>query len=131
MQTELTADGRLHNLRFESARWSIFAILLLTYALVYFHRMAPGVVAEFLMADFNTTGARLGTLSAIYFFVYACMQLPSGVIADTLGTRTSIVWGNLIAGAGSLVFGLAGSFEVACGGGFWWAWEYRLSSSAS
>jgi len=39
--------------KFEAARWSIFAILILTYILVYFHRMAPGVVSEFLMADFE------------------------------------------------------------------------------
>ncbi|MCP4722156.1 MAG: MFS transporter, partial [Desulfobacteraceae bacterium] len=48
-----TADSR-----FELARWSIFAILILTYILVYFHRMAPGVVSEFLMADFNISGTR-------------------------------------------------------------------------
>jgi len=78
--------------------------------------MAPGVVSEFLMASFQISGARLGTLSAIYFFVYAVMQIPSGIIADTLGTRTSIVYGNLIAGGGSILFGFAGSFELACAG---------------
>jgi len=103
-------------IRFEITRWSIFAILILTYILVYFHRMAPGVVSEFLMASFQISGTRLGTLSAIYFFVYAFMQIPSGVIADTLGTRTSAVYGNLIAGAGSIIFGFAGSFEMACVG---------------
>ena len=104
--------------RFEAARWSIFAILILTYILVYFHRMAPGVVSEYLMADFQTTGTRLGTLSAIYFFVYAAMQLPSGVLADTLGARSAIVGGNLAAGLGSILFGLAPSFEMACAGRF-------------
>ncbi len=104
--------------RFELARWSIFVILILTYILVYFHRMAPGVVSEFLMADFKTDGAQLGTLSAIYFFVYALMQIPSGVIADTLGTRTSVISGNLVAGIGSICFGLAPGFEMACLGRF-------------
>jgi sugar phosphate permease len=104
--------------RFELARWSIFAILILTYILVYFHRMAPGVVSEFLMADFNTSGTRLGALSAIYFAVYALMQIPSGVIADTLGTRTSIISGNLVAGLGSILFGMATGFEMACAGRF-------------
>lgn len=80
--------------------------------------MAPAVVSEYLMADFQATGARLGSLSAIYFMVYAVMQLPSGVLADTLGTRTSIVGGNLAAGLGSIVFALAGSFEMACVGRF-------------
>ncbi len=104
--------------RFEMARWSIFAILILTYILVYFHRMAPGVVSEFLMADFGISGARLGSLAAVYFAVYAVMQIPSGVIADTLGTRTSIIFGNLVAGTGSIVFGLAPGFEMALAGRF-------------
>ena len=103
---------------FQTARWVIFSVLILTYILVFFHRMAPGVVSEYLMADFQTTGTSLGTLSAIYFFVYAAMQLPSGVLADTLGIRTSIVFGNLTAGAGSILFGLATSFEMACAGRF-------------
>lgn len=106
------------NRRFQTVRWSIFSILILTYILVYFHRMAPGVVSEYLMADFQTTGTRLGALSAIYFFVYAAMQLPSGVLADTLGTRTSIIGGNITAGLGSILFGLAPSFEIACAGRF-------------
>lgn len=104
--------------QFEAARWTIFAILILTYILVYFHRMAPGVVSEYLMADFQTTGTRLGTLSAIYFFVYAAMQLPSGVLADTLGTRVSVIGGNITAGAGSILFGMATTFEMACVGRF-------------
>lgn len=118
MQDISTAHAQSRLLTFSIAKWSIFTILILTYILVYFHRMAPGVVSEYLMGAFRSTGTQLGTLSAIYFFVYACMQIPSGVIADTLGTRTSIIGGNLVAGAGSIVFGMAGSFEVACAGRF-------------
>ena len=110
--------SEVSSFRFELARWSIFAILILTYILVYFHRMAPGVVSEFLMAEFKINGTRLGTLSAIYFAVYALMQIPSGVIADTLGTRTSIISGNLVAGMGSILFGMATGFEIACAGRF-------------
>jgi sugar phosphate permease len=106
------------DVRFELARWAIFTILILTYILVYFHRMAPGVVSEYLMADFGISGARLGSLAAIYFAVYAVMQIPSGVIADTLGTRTSIIFGNLVAGTGSILFGLAPGFEIALAGRF-------------
>ena len=118
MEKQGTGSHQISGIRFETVRWSIFVILILSYILVYFQRMAPGVVSEFLMADFQTTGTRLGSLSAIYFFVYAVMQIPSGVIADTLGTRTSIVSGNLTAGVGSLVFGMADTFEMACAGRF-------------
>ena len=41
------------------------------------------------------------------------MQVPSGVLADTLGPRVTLAIGMLIAGAGSIAYGLAGSFTIA------------------
>ncbi|MCK4509262.1 MAG: MFS transporter [Desulfuromonadales bacterium] len=102
--------------RFLMARWSIFAMLILAYMLVFFHRMAPAVVSADLMRDFNTSGAALGSLAAMYFYIYTAMQIPSGVLADTLGARVTVATGNLIAGVGSICFGLADSFWlVSCG----------------
>ena len=44
------------------------------------------------------------------------MQIPSGVLADTLGARITVTTGNLIAGIGSVLFGLADTFlEAAVG----------------
>jgi len=99
--------------RFALARWSIFAILILAYMLVFFHRMAPAVVAADLMRAFGTSGAALGSLAAMYFYIYTLMQIPAGVLADTLGARSSIAAGNLVAGVGSILFGLAESFAAA------------------
>ena len=104
--------------RFQRLRWSIYAILVVAYMMVYFHRMAPGVVAADLMAAFNTSGAALGSLAAMYYYIYTAMQIPSGVLADTLGTRVSVALGCLVAGAGSVLFGLAETFELASVGRF-------------
>jgi sugar phosphate permease len=41
------------------------------------------------------------------------MQVPSGVLADALGTRTTVMVGNLLAGFGSILFGLAPTLAVA------------------
>ncbi len=102
--------------RFEFTRWLIFLILVLSYILVYFHRMSPGIMADELMAAFDADGVTLGSLAATYFVVYAMMQIPSGVLADTLGTRSAIILGNTLAGVGSILFGLATSFSIAsCG----------------
>lgn len=102
--------------RFLRARWSIYTVLVLTYMLVFFHRMAPAVIAADLMAAFNTTGAALGSLAAMYFYIYTVMQIPAGVLADTLGARATVTAGSLVAGCGSLLFGLADSFATAaCG----------------
>ena len=99
--------------RFLIARWTIFTILVLAYTLGFFHRMAPAVVAGDLMRSFGTTGAALGSLAAMYFYIYTVMQIPAGVLADTLGARISVTVGNLVAGTGSIIFGLAGSFWEA------------------
>lgn len=102
--------------RFLLARWSIYTILVLTYMLVFFHRMAPAVISADLMKAFNTSGAALGSLAAMYFYIYTAMQIPAGVLADTLGARVTVTGGSLIAGAGSLLFGLAGTFAGVSAG---------------
>lgn len=94
-------------------RWSIYLILAFAYVLVFFHRMAPAVVSADLMSAFNTTGAALGSLAATYYYIYTAMQIPSGVLADTLGARASVTIGNLVAGAGSILFGLAATLVEA------------------
>ncbi|MGE5155677.1 MAG: MFS transporter [Bdellovibrio bacteriovorus] len=99
--------------RFGRWRWSIYAILVVAYMTVYFHRMAPGVVAGELMAAFHTSGAALGSLAAMYYYVYTAMQIPAGVLADTLGTRLGVALGCLVAGLGSVLFGLAETFDLA------------------
>jgi sugar phosphate permease len=103
---------------FLQLRWAIYTILVVAYMSVFFHRMAPGVVSADLMLAFSTTGAALGSLAAMYYYIYTAMQIPAGVLADTLGTRSAVTVGNLIAGGGSIVFGLAETFEIASAGRF-------------
>lgn len=104
--------------RFLRLRWGIFAILVVSYMLVFFHRMAPAAVASNLMLAFNTSAAALGSLAATYYYVYTAMQMPSGILADTLGPRLSVTIGSLVAGLGSIVFGLAPDFATATVGRF-------------
>jgi len=99
--------------RFLLARWSIYAILTAIYMLAFFHRMAPAVISSDLMKAFNTSGAALGSLAAMYFYIYTAMQIPAGVLADTLGARITVSAGTLVAGCGSILFGLAGTFTGA------------------
>ncbi len=104
--------------KFQRVRWTIFAILVVSYISVFFHRMAPGVVSADLMVSFNTSAAALGSLAAMYYYIYTAMQLPAGVLADTLGNRVSITLGNIVAGLGSILFGLAETLSMASVGRF-------------
>ncbi len=99
--------------RFMRIRWSIYAILAAAYILVFFHRIAPAVVSADLMQAFGATGAALGSLAAMYYYIYTVMQIPAGVLADTLGARISVTLGNAVSGVGSILFGMADTFWEA------------------
>jgi sugar phosphate permease len=91
----------------------IFSLLCLGYFLVYFHRLSPAVMALDLMKTFQTGGAMLGLLGSAYFYPYAIMQLPAGLLADSWGPRKSITLFLGIGAVGSLLFGLAPNFGTA------------------
>jgi len=78
-----------------------------------FHRVAPAAMARELVQAFAASAAALGTLSATYFWVYTAMQLPSGILADTVGPRRLLFVGGLVAAAGGAMFGLADSLSLA------------------
>ena len=99
--------------QFIRQRWLGFGLLIAAYMIGFFHRMAPGAVSADLISSFNTSAAALGSLAAAYYYIYTALQLPAGVVADTLGPRYSIGLCMLIAGAGSAIFGLAPNFEWA------------------
>jgi sugar phosphate permease len=90
-------------------RWVIFAILSGGYILVYFHRLCPAVVAVDMMQDLHTGGPLTGLLAAAYFYPYALMQLPAGLLSDSWGPRNTITLFFTVAFGGSLLLGLAPS----------------------
>ena len=104
--------------RFERVRWTIYGVLVAAYMLAFFHRFAPAMVSAELAQAFGISAAALGSLAAMYFYIYTAMQIPAGVLADTLGSRFAVTLGNIVAGAGSVVFGMAESFATASLGRF-------------
>ncbi|MBI9083102.1 MAG: MFS transporter [Desulfobacterales bacterium] len=94
-------------------RWVIFAILALQYLLVYFHRVSPALMSRDLVLAFSISGTSLGILSSGYFYPYALMQLPVGVLADAWGARKTITLFSAIGAVGAILFGMAPNFAVA------------------
>ena len=105
-----------HDSRFVRARRAIFGIALLSFVLSFFHRTAPAAIADELARTFSINSAILGTLAATYFYVYLVLQVPVGILADTMGPRRLLAGGSLVAGAGSIAFALAPNWEVAAAG---------------
>jgi MFS family permease len=96
--------------------WLIWGIGALFYLMAFFQRVAPAVMTDALMRDFHIGAAALGNLSALYFYSYVAMQIPTGIIADRWGPRRLLSSGALVAGIGTLLFALApGMFLVGAG----------------
>ena len=94
-------------------RWLVFGLAAAAFWFSFFHRIAPAAIAEQLQSSFAIGGAMLGTLAATYYLIYTVMQVPTGVLNDTLGPRRVLAAGCLIAGAGSLVFAAAETVTAA------------------
>ncbi|MCG8508390.1 MAG: MFS transporter, partial [Rhodospirillales bacterium] len=93
--------------------WSLGAAF---YCYGFFQRVVPSVIFSDLMADFAVSGAVLGNLSAFYFYAYAGVQIPTGLLIDRLGPRRVLAVATALCGAGSLLFALAGGINGAYAG---------------
>jgi len=94
-------------------RWFIFIILALAYLFVYFHRLSLSIVADDLVKEYQTTAELMGLLGSIYFYCYAVMQLPAGLLSDSIGPRKTVTISLIIASIGSILFGFAPTIQMA------------------
>lgn len=94
-------------------RWYIFLLFAVQYALLFFHRVCPAVLAPELTKTFNISGTALGVLASGYFYPYALMQVPVGMLSDTWGARKTATLFGSVGGIGVILFGLSPSFGLS------------------
>lgn len=70
-----------------SRAWAAFVLGTAFFGYAFAQRVAPSVMTGELMRDLAVGGAALGSLSAFYFYTYAAIQLPVGVLIDRFGPR--------------------------------------------
>ena len=104
-------------------RWPLLPFLAwLTGALFFFYawvlRVAPSVMIDELMRDFSVGAAAIGNLSAFYFYGYAGMQIPVGMMIDRFGPRRLMTAAAALCAAGCVLFALADVFWMAAAGRF-------------
>jgi MFS family permease len=94
--------------------WLIWSLGSLFYVIGFFHRLAPAVMTQELMRDFDISAAALGNLSAFYFYSYWLMQIPTGILADSWGPRRLLTFGALGSAVGAVFFALSPGVTWAC-----------------
>lgn len=81
-------------------------------------RVAPSVMVEELMRDFAVGAGVLGHLSAAYFYGYAGMQIPVGLLLDRFGPRRLIAASALVCAGGCVLFATGSSLAMVTAGRF-------------
>jgi sugar phosphate permease len=83
------------------------------YFVGYFHRVSITVIVEDLMKEFSASATSLGILSSFYFYPYALMQIPAGLLIDKLGSRKTLTIFCLVSSIGTLIFSISPSLFYA------------------
>ena len=94
-------------------RWLAWGALATVFLLVNLHRLSTAVLSERLTVDFATSAAQLGTLHASFFYIYAIIQIPTGVLVDRIGPREIGTAGAAVLSLGAIGFALSGSYLPA------------------
>lgn len=108
---EITAEKSLVQ-KMLSYRWVIFGVLATGYMFSIFHRLSPSIMTTDLMNTFGINAAAMGILGSMYFYPYSLMQLPAGVLADTVGPRKMATLSMALAGTGAILFAVSPNFQV-------------------
>lgn len=94
--------------------WIVWSLGCIFYFYECLLQVSPSVMSHELMHDFNVTSQTLGILSGIYFYSYAAMQLPGGVMMDYFGPQRLLTLATLICAVSTIAFGYTDSFYTAC-----------------
>ena len=87
--------------------WVIWVLAALFVVFNYVQQVVPNIIAVDLSHAFGATESTLGNIAACYFYAYAILQIPVGLIVDRYGTRWPLTVAILLAGLGTLAFSQA------------------------
>jgi len=98
--------------------YTIFLLSASFYLYEFVLQVAPSVMADSIMTTFNVTAAGFGIISAFYFYAYAPMQLPAGLLFDRYGPRKLMTFALVLCAIGSFFFASTDSLYTAAFGRF-------------
>lgn len=78
-----------------------------------FYRLSNAVIAPELVRTFDLTAESLGVLGGAFFYSFALMQIPMGLLLDRIGPRYVMTVFGFVAALGAFVFASAHTFFVA------------------
>src|SRR4030095_7988802 len=98
--------------------WLAWATASFFFFYAWIMRVAPSVMVEELMREFAVGAGVLGNLSAAYFYGYAGMQIPVGLMLDRFGPRRLITIATIVCAGGCVLFATGSSLAAVTAGRF-------------
>ena len=96
--------------RIPRRRWGIGALLGVGVLINYFDRINLSVAGPQLQTAFHLSSAQLGLLFSAFFWSYAMLQIPTGLLLDRFGVTRIGRIGAFLWGMASIMTALAGGF---------------------
>lgn len=91
----------------------IFFLAASFYLYEFILQVAPSVMATQMMQTFHVSAEGFGVISAFYFYAYAPMQLPAGLLFDRYGPRKLMTCALILCAVGSFFFASTDSVVTA------------------
>ncbi|TDR79930.1 MFS transporter [Paludibacterium purpuratum] len=91
-------------------RWGIGALLGMGVLINYLDRISVSVAGPQLQSAFGLSNQELGLLFSAFFWTYAMLQIPVGMVLDKFGVTRIGRWGAFLWVVASSITALAGGF---------------------
>jgi sugar phosphate permease len=90
----------------------MWIVLAIAFFIVFFNRYTLAVIAGDLSRELSLSGVQLSILASMYFYSYGLMQIPVGILAETIGPRKLTTWGMLLCGLSTIIFAISSNIWV-------------------
>jgi MFS family permease len=90
----------------------VWILLIFAWAANFVIRIGFSALLPSIIDEFGLSYTRAGLLASAFFYAYALMQLPSGLLGDRFGRRRILLLGLLGGALAAGLTGLAGSFAA-------------------
>ena len=113
MNSQATAEAPVDTAMSRPARsgfrWVVLTLCFLIYLVAGADRANIGVVVPYMKKDFELSNTDIGALASLFFFGYAIIQVPFGLLFQRYGVRWMFSLAMLATSVATLFMGFAGS----------------------
>ena len=100
-----------------SNKFRAFLLYLLVTLFLIFEmavQVSPSIMTLQLMEELKLNTFQLGIMSGIYFYTYAFMQIPAGILLDRFSPRYIVTIAVMLCIAGTFLFGFTHDIYTGC-----------------